>query len=164
MIRVHEFTYLYRLKEFKEYEYYELVPWVREARIIPRLLRRWGVSSLGASFLYQFFVLHYFAHILSSLTLLFVVLCAVKKWLKLKSRYRQCVYAAIKYVRMIDNFNELVDPRTLALHCLSLEPFAYVLSTIEIKEKKSKCKLVVATLPFFFNKFFSFTEMTTKFN
>ena len=34
MIRVDEFTFLYRLKESKEYRYYELVPWVREARII----------------------------------------------------------------------------------------------------------------------------------
>ena len=75
MIKVDEFTYLYRLKDFKEYGYYKLMPWVREARIVPRLLRRWGVSSLGASFLYQSFVLHSFAHILSSLTLLFVVLC-----------------------------------------------------------------------------------------
>ena len=44
MIRVEEFTYLYRLKESKEYEYYKLVPWVREARIIsdlPSSFRYW---------------------------------------------------------------------------------------------------------------------------
>ena len=52
MIGIDKFTYLYCFKEFKEYGYYELMPWVREARIVPRLLRRWGVSSLGASFLY----------------------------------------------------------------------------------------------------------------
>ena len=34
MIRVDEFIYLYYLKESKEYGYYELVPWVREARIV----------------------------------------------------------------------------------------------------------------------------------
>ena len=34
MIRVDEFIYLYHLKESKEYGYYELVPWVREARIV----------------------------------------------------------------------------------------------------------------------------------
>ena len=34
MIKVDEFTYLYYLKESKEYRYYELVPWVRDARII----------------------------------------------------------------------------------------------------------------------------------
>ena len=38
MIRVDEFVYLYRLKESKEYEYYELLPWVRKARIITDLL------------------------------------------------------------------------------------------------------------------------------
>ena len=34
IIRVDEFTYLYFLKESKEYRYYELVPWVKKARII----------------------------------------------------------------------------------------------------------------------------------
>ena len=30
MIKVDELVYLYRLKESKEYGYYELVPWVRD--------------------------------------------------------------------------------------------------------------------------------------
>ena len=34
MIKVDEFTYLYRLMESKEYGYYELLPWVRESRIV----------------------------------------------------------------------------------------------------------------------------------
>ena len=34
MIKVDEFIYLYHLKESKEYGYYELMPWVREARIV----------------------------------------------------------------------------------------------------------------------------------
>ena len=34
IITVDEFTYFYCLKESKEYGYYELVPWVRKARII----------------------------------------------------------------------------------------------------------------------------------
>ena len=37
MIRADEFIHLYRLKESKEYGYYELVPWVRKARIITDL-------------------------------------------------------------------------------------------------------------------------------
>ena len=37
MIRVDEFAYLYRLKESKEYGYYELVPWDRKARIVTNL-------------------------------------------------------------------------------------------------------------------------------
>ena len=34
MIKVDELVHLYRLKESKEYWYYELVPWVQEARIV----------------------------------------------------------------------------------------------------------------------------------
>ena len=44
MIRVDKFTYLYHLKESKEYGYYELVPWVRMARIVidlPSFFRYW---------------------------------------------------------------------------------------------------------------------------
>ena len=33
MIKVDKFTYLYCLKESKEYRYYELVPWVRKASV-----------------------------------------------------------------------------------------------------------------------------------
>ena len=66
----------------------------------------------------------------------------------LMSRYRQHVEAAIEYVRTIDDFADLVDPRTLALHCLGPEPFAYVLHTIKIEEKKSKC-LLSSSLPLF---------------
>ena len=44
MVKVDEFTYLYRLKESKEYGYYEMVPWMRETRIVrglPSLFRYW---------------------------------------------------------------------------------------------------------------------------
>ena len=44
MIRVDEFAYLYRLKESKEYEYCEFVPWGRKVRIItdlPSAFRYW---------------------------------------------------------------------------------------------------------------------------
>ena len=64
---------------------------------------------------------------------------AVKRQPKLKSMYKQRVEAAIEYAKSIDDFDDLVDPRTLALYCLSLEPSAYVLRTIEREEKKSKC-------------------------
>ena len=60
--------------------------------------------------LYQSFIFHTFAHILSSLTLLFVVSCTVKKRPKLKSKYRLCVEAAIEYARTIDDFDNLVNP------------------------------------------------------
>ena len=54
------------------------------------------------------------------------------------SRYKQCVEAAIEYANLIDDFDDLVDPHTLALYCLGPEPSAFVLHTIEIEEKKSK--------------------------
>ena len=54
------------------------------------------------------------------------------------SKYKQHVEAAIKYAKSIGNFDDLVDPRILALYCLGPEPFAYVLHIIEIEEKKSK--------------------------
>ena len=44
MIKVGEIVHLYRLKESKEYGYYELVPWVRRARIVkglPSSFRYW---------------------------------------------------------------------------------------------------------------------------
>ena len=44
MIKVGELVHLYRLKESKEYRYYELVPWARRARIVrglPSSFRCW---------------------------------------------------------------------------------------------------------------------------
>ena len=65
--------------------------------------------------------------------------CAVKRWPKLKSRYKKRIEKAIVYVKTIEDFDNLVDPRTLAFYCLGLEPSAFVLCNIEIEEKKSKC-------------------------
>ena len=74
----------------------------------------------------------------------------VKRQLKLKSRYKQRVKATIEYVKTIDDFTNLVDPRTLALYCLGPELAAYVLRTIETEEKKSKYLLWLSLfLPFF---------------
>ena len=47
MISVDEFTFLYRLKESKESGYYELVPWVKEARIVEAYPRRSGTSTMS---------------------------------------------------------------------------------------------------------------------
>ena len=64
--------------------------------------------------------------------------CIIKKCPKLKSRYRRCVEVTTGYGKMINDFDDLVDPRTFARHCLGLKPSAYVLRVIEIEEK-SKC-------------------------
>ena len=44
MLKVDELVYMYRLKESKEYGYYELVPWERRTRIVkglPSSFRYW---------------------------------------------------------------------------------------------------------------------------
>ena len=37
MIKLNEFVHLYRLKESKEFRYYELVPWDRKSHLIVNL-------------------------------------------------------------------------------------------------------------------------------
>ena len=96
-----------------------------------------------------------------------IVLCTVKRWPKLKSRYKERVGMAIEYVRTIDDFNDLVDPQTLAFHCLGLEPFAFVLRNIEIEEKKSLSMLcfflfLSLSFDFFFFFFFFLTSVLLK--
>ena len=44
MITTNEFVYLYHLKEFKEFGYYEFVPWNRKSRLVvdlPSSFRNW---------------------------------------------------------------------------------------------------------------------------
>ena len=47
----------------------------------------------------------------------------VKKRLKLEVKFKGRIQAAIEYVKTIEDFNEVVDPRTFTHHCLGLEPF-----------------------------------------
>ena len=83
---------------------------------------------------------------------LFLLLCFVaKKRPELESRFDERVQAAIKYTRTIEDLNELIDPRTLARHCLGSEPSIYVLSILDREEKKRKLPLYRGlSLPFFF--------------
>ena len=55
----------------------------------------------------------------------------VKERPELESEFEERVQVAIKYARTIDDFDELIDPRTLARHCLGPEPSLYVLSTLD---------------------------------
>ena len=64
--------------------------------------------------------------------------CVAKRRLKLKSRYKERVEKAIEYVKTIEDFDDLVDPWTLAFYCLSPEPSAFVLHNLDIEEKKRK--------------------------
>ena len=65
----------------------------------------------------------------------------VKERLELESKFDERVQAAIEYARTIEDFNELIDPRTLAHHCLGPEPSLYVLSALNREEKKRKLPL-----------------------
>ena len=81
---------------------------------------------------------------------------AVKRRLKLKSKYSHHVMATIEYTKTIDDFDDLIDPRTLALRCLSPESSTFVLGIIDIEEKKSKYSFGLSLLccPFFLTSVF----------
>uniref|UniRef100_A0A7N2MTF2 Uncharacterized protein n=1 Tax=Quercus lobata TaxID=97700 RepID=A0A7N2MTF2_QUELO len=67
----------------------------------------------------------------------------LKERLELEGKFKERVQEAIKYASTIDDFDKLVEPRTLVRHCLGPEPSDYVLRAIDREEKK---------------------QMTTKFN
>ena len=45
---------------------------------------------------------------------------------------------AIEYARMIESWDDLVDPRTLAFYCLGPKSSAFVPRNLNIEGKKSK--------------------------
>ncbi|KAL0016567.1 hypothetical protein SO802_003636 [Lithocarpus litseifolius] len=65
----------------------------------------------------------------------------VKERPKLESRFGEPVQEAVKYAGTIKDFDELVDPWTLAHHCLGPDPSHYILRAIRREEKKSKLSL-----------------------
>ena len=46
---------------------------------------------------------------------------------------------AIKYAKLIEDWDDLKDPQNLAFYYLGLEPSAFVLRNINVEEKKNKC-------------------------
>ena len=62
----------------------------------------------------------------------------MKECLELESRFEERVQEAIKYMRTIEDFDELVDPRMLANHCLGPKPSPYMFHAIDREERKSK--------------------------
>ena len=62
---------------------------------------------------------------------------ATKKHLKLESKFVEHVQEAIRYASTIDDFDKLVDPQTLAHHCLGPKSSHFVLHAIR-REEKSK--------------------------
>ena len=60
----------------------------------------------------------------------------MKECLELESWFEGRVQEAIKYASTIEDFDELVDLRTLARHCLGPEPSFYILRAIGQEERK----------------------------
>ena len=90
----------------------------------------------------------------------------MKEHLELEDKFKERVQEAIKYVSTIDDFDELVDPRTLARQCLGSKPLDYVLHAIDREQKKCELSYVRLSLFLFLGTNFSLpgAEMTTKFN
>ena len=61
----------------------------------------------------------------------------VRDHLELEGRFEERVQAVVQYASTIDDFDDLVNPSTLARHCLGPEPSHYVLRAIN-REEKSK--------------------------
>lgn len=59
----------------------------------------------------------------------------VKDRPELESRFEERIQAVVHYASTIDDFDNLVDPWTLAHHYLGLEPSHYILCTIHREEK-----------------------------
>ena len=92
----------------------------------------------------------FFPLILAIIPDLFLLLHFVaKEHSELESRYDERVQAAVEYARTIEDFNELINPRTLARHCLGPKPSLYVLSILDREEKKHKLPLYTGW-PFLF--------------
>ena len=132
----------------------------------------WCVCFAVFSFLAFSFV---FLLGLSVLTLCFYFLFffTVKDCPELESRFAERVCVAIEYASTIDDFDDLVDPKTLAYHCLGPEPsiMSFVLSVVKKKVSFFRIKVDRPSFPFFSHSsflhltpLFFFVEMTTKFN
>ena len=107
---------------------------------IPRLLHRWETPLLGAFAPQEMLPFpSLFSFILAIIPDLFLLLhSVVKDRPELEGRYNERVQVAVEYARTIEDFNKLIDPCTLACHCLGPEPSLYVLSALDWEEKKHK--------------------------
>ena len=65
----------------------------------------------------------------------FVFYFTVRDRPELESKFEERVRTTVEYASPIDDFDDLVDPQTLAHHCLGLEPSHYILHAIRHEEK-----------------------------
>ena len=87
--------------------------------------------------MFFFFIIFFiFLFELVVLLILYIFCSVVKEHLELESRFEGRVQEAIKYASTIEDFDELVDPHTLACHYLGPEPPLYILQAIDREERK----------------------------
>lgn len=86
----------------------------------------------------------------------------------MKSRHKGRVEDVSNYVKTIDDFDELIDPRTLARHFLGPKPSPYVLHAIAREGEKKKFSIVAHLFLHCFETNISsmvfIAKMTAKFN
>ena len=79
-----------------------------------------------------------FSFILAIIPDPYVLHFVVKERPEIESGFDERVQATVEYARTIEDFNELIDPRTFACHCLGPETSLYVLNALDQEEKKHK--------------------------
>ena len=97
----------------------------------PRCLVRLLFKRCSSFLLFSFFNLGHYSDPC-------VLLFTVKERPDLDNKFDRRVQAAVQYAATIEDFNELIDPRTLARHYLGSKPSLYVLSALDREEKKRK--------------------------
>ena len=102
------------------------------------MLRQWKTPLLGAFAPQEMLPFPFFSFILAIIPDPCVLHFVVKERPELESGFDEWVQAAVEYTRTIKDFNELIDPRTLARHYLGPEPSLYILSALDREEKKRK--------------------------
>ena len=95
------------------------------------MLHRWETPELGAFASHEMFSLFNLLFILVVILFFLFFYLVVKERPELKEKFKERVQEAIKFVSTIDDFDELVDPRILARHCLGPKPSDYVLCAID---------------------------------
>lgn len=90
-------------------------------------LMTFGVRFLCKNSVRHLLQVSFFTIFAFVLTLIYIsFFFSTKKRKKLKSRYKGHIQAATEYVKKIEDFDDLVDPRTLARHFLGPKPSPFV--------------------------------------
>ena len=69
-----------------------------------------------------------------------------------------------EYLETVKDFNDIVSPQSLFLHFLGPELSTWVRKDLEVVKKSKHPLFLLSSSPFFFNLFFVFSRMTTRFS